>query len=435
MEERGRSQDRFKSIHVGGTNGKGSTVAMLDSMLRQTGLKVGRYTGPHLLRWNERFHVNGRPMSDERFAELATRLRAESEDFGRRHPEFGSLTWFEFLTVMAFIHFAENDVDIAVLEVGLGGRWDATNIISSPLATAITNVDLDHTQILGETVAEFAREKAGIIKPGRTVLTAATGDALGEVLTVAKACAAPVYQCVPPDSILPLSEESSSATQTSEALRRLPCLLEGRARLSLAGSHQQLNSLVALGALLASGVTERLDDDFLMQVVSGGLGSVYWPGRMQLIDGLSLILDGAHNPAGARALRAALQEHFPDRSFLFVIGCFQNKDVPTYIRELIHPGDRVIACEASSRRAVFPADQIVEIAASEGIEAVSAEGVGQALGRALNQQRRHEMIVITGSFATVREVMLELGWQTVEDGLASTMMSWMPATYQGTKTG
>src|SRR6185369_3255745 len=126
MEEQGQPQDTFPSLHVAGTNGKGSTVAILDNVLRAAQLKVGRFTGPHLLRWNERFHLNGMPIEDERFAQLASRLREKSEDFGRRHEDLGPLTWFEFLTAIAFFFFAEEKVDIGVFEVGLGGRFDAT---------------------------------------------------------------------------------------------------------------------------------------------------------------------------------------------------------------------------------------------------------------------------------------------------------------------
>src|SRR4029453_611254 len=156
MREAGQHHERFGSIHVAGTNGKGSTVAMLDAVLRGAGMRVGRFTGPPLLRWNERFHVDGQPITDAQFADLATRTRLLSEDFGSRHPQFGALTWFEFLTVMVFFLFAEAGVEVAVFEVGLGGRWDATNVLSSPLAVALTNVDLDHPQILGDTVRAIA---------------------------------------------------------------------------------------------------------------------------------------------------------------------------------------------------------------------------------------------------------------------------------------
>lgn len=420
LEESGRPHDRFASLHVGGTNGKGSTVAMLDQVLRRTGKKIGRFTGPHLLRWNERFHVDGRPITDYSFSDLATRLRRQSEDFGRRHPQFGPLTWFEFLTAMAFFHFAENHVEIAVVEVGLGGRWDATNVLASPLATAITNVDLDHTHILGETIREIAREKAGIVKAGRPVVTAATGEALAEILSTAHTCASPVFHCQSP-GVISLPEPS---TVSGLDMEFSPSdLLEIRDGLSLAGSHQQLNALVALAVLCLSGLARCLPGD-RAALVADELGSVYWPGRLQFLPERMLVLDGAHNPSGAVALRTALDEQFPDKRCLFVVGCFQNKDVPAFIRALLGPGDRVIACEAASRRAVFPAEQIAEVCGSSGIWCRAQSSVSAALSQALEARQADEVIVASGSFATVREVMLELGWRTVEDGYASTLMNW-----------
>lgn len=488
MDEHGRPQDRFESIHVGGTNGKGSTVAMLDTTLRSAGLKVGRFTGPHLLRWNERFHVGGEPIEDDQFARLAAKVRAQSEEFGTRHPEFGALTWFELLTAMAFTYFAERAVDVAVMEVGLGGRWDATNVLAAPLASAITNVDLDHTHILGDTVRKIAMEKAGIIKKGTPVVTAATGEALEEIISTSTAVGAPVFQCVPPGTVLP---HPDGRFGNPAGLRFLPRLLECRSKLSLAGGYQQLNALVSLSVLLVSGLAEcyargeilsrrgiasragqplyfspsghvqpgngdslcskiegrcelfqdkvrggnGVHDDatLLSHLISDAFGKVYWPGRLQYLEDLNLVLDGAHNPAGAHALRSALDELFPGRQFLFVMGCFQNKNVPSLIHELVRSGDRVIACEAASRRAVFPARQIADIAAAKHAGAECAPTVEQALEKAAAGYRADEVVVATGSFAIVREVMLSLGWQRVEDGRSSTRMSWQQAACKATK--
>ncbi len=433
MAECGRQQGCFESIHIGGTNGKGSTVAMLDSIIRAADLKVGRFTGPHLLRWNERFHVDGKPISDERFAELATNLRALSEDFGSRHPHFGPLTWFEFLAAMSFVYFAESKVDIAVFEVGLGGRWDATNVLGSPLASAITNIDLDHTQILGATVEAIAREKAGIAKPGSPMVTGASGPAFEEIRSAAQAVRAPLFHCTLPGTIQAIHPECSAISSRIPSTSELSDLLETRLRLSLAGRHQQANALLALAVLLVSGLKPRLAGKSsgvaaarkVQAVVSDGLQNVYWPGRFQLLENLSLVLDGAHNPAGARALRRSLSEVFPDKRFLFIVGCFQNKDVPAYIDELVQSGDSLIACEASSRREVYSSERLLELVCGKRVESSRAGSVPEALNRALSQRRADEMVVVTGSFATVREVMLDLGWQQVEDGLAATCMNWV----------
>lgn len=417
MREAGQLQDSFASIHVGGTNGKGSTVAMVDSVLRRAGLKAGRFTGPHLLRWNERFHVDGLPISDGEFADLATGIRALSEDFGKRWPEFGPLTWFEFLTAMAFFLFAERRVDVAIFEVGLGGRWDATNILSSPLAVGITNVDLDHTQILGETVRQIAAEKSGIIKTGVPVVTACAGEALEVVVGVAAERQVPLIHCQPPDVV--------SLVEPGKQPRRIASYMDfdfaglsgARARLSLTGSHQQANALVALGLVAASGLMRQFPGS-LSEVVGDGLAEVYWPGRMQLADGAGLVLDGAHNPAGAMALRRALDEQFPGRRCLFVLGCFQNKNVAGFIFNLVQPGDHLLACEPSTKRPVHSAESIASIGLSAGAIASAHGSVAAGLRQALSCRSPEDIVVVTGSFATVKEGMLHLGWRSVEDGLS-----------------
>jgi dihydrofolate synthase/folylpolyglutamate synthase len=417
MRESGQLQDSFASIHVGGTNGKGSTVAMVASVLRRAGLKTGRFTGPHLLRWNERFHVDGLPIPDEEFADLATRIRALSEDFGKRYPEFGPLTWFEFLTAMAFFLFAERGVDVAIFEVGLGGRWDATNVLSSPLAVGITNVDLDHTQILGETLRQIASEKSGIIKAGVPVVTACAGEALEVVAGVAEERKAPLIHCQPPD-VVSLTEPGKEPRSISSYMDFHLAELQGaRKRLSLAGSHQQLNALVALGLVAASGLLRQFHG-YLPEVVGDGLAGVYWPGRMQLVDGAGLVLDGAHNPAGALALRRALDEGFPARRRLFVLGCFQNKNAERFIFNLLRPGDRLFACEPSAKRPVHSAESIARMAVAVGAVASAPGSVVAGLRRALAYRRHDDIVVVTGSFATVKECMLQLGWQSVEDGLS-----------------
>lgn len=417
MREAGQLQDSFSSIHVGGTNGKGSTVAMVASVLRRAGLKTGRFTGPHLLRWNERFHVDGLPISDGEFADLATRIRTLSEDFGKRYPELGPLTWFEFLTAMAFYLFAERGVDVAVIEVGLGGRWDATNVLSSPLAVGITNVDLDHTQILGETVRQIATEKSGIIKTGVPVVTACTGEALEVVAAVAAEKKAPLIHCQPPD-VVSLMEPGKPPRSISSYMDFDLAVLSGaRRRLSLAGSHQQLNALVALALMAASGLLRQFPGS-LQEAVGDGLAGVYWPGRMQLADGAGLMLDGAHNPAGALALRLALDEGFPARRCLFVLGCFQNKNAERFILNLLRPGDHLFACEPATRRPVHSAESIARVALAAGATASAHGSVAAGLRQALSNRRHDDIVVVTGSFATVRECMLHLGWQSVEDGLS-----------------
>jgi dihydrofolate synthase/folylpolyglutamate synthase len=379
MKLHGSPQDAIPCFHVAGTNGKGSTVAMIDSVLRAGGYKVGRFTGPHLLRWNERFHVNGAPISDNKFAELATKLRELSEAFGREYPQHGSLTWFELLAAMAFFYFAESTLDFAVYEVGLGGRWDATNVLEKPLVSVITTIDYDHTHILGDTLRKIAGEKAGIIKQGRPVVTGTAGDALDTIQAKCTEYGAPLHKCSPPDT-----------------------------------DYQHFNACIASLALRVgeeeSGVplTEKLEE---------GLKNVYWPGRFQWIAERRLILDGAHNVAGARAVREALDERFPNERRIFLLGFFQNKDVPGALERLLRPGDRVIAAQAQTSRAVCSPELIVQKARSLGVDAENADSIGDAFERAMQSKSGDDLVIATGSFATVKETMLAMGWRTVEDGL------------------
>lgn len=260
FEEYGNPQNCLPCFHVGGTNGKGSTVAILASVLQKCGLSVGRFTGPHLLRWNERFQINEVPIPDFQFAQYATRLKSMSEEFACRHPELGPLTWFEFITAIACQYFAEQKVDVAVIEVGLGGRFDATNVIANVLASVITNVDLDHTHILGETVDKIALEKAGIIKAGIPVVTAVGGTALRVIADRAWHAGAPLFVAELPRLIFPVPSGSqksaaqppalfSSSAFNNEIERQLQACRFDEAPCSLVGAHQKLNALLAFAAL------------------------------------------------------------------------------------------------------------------------------------------------------------------------------------------
>ncbi len=452
MREHGQLQDDFKSIQVAGTNGKGSVVAMLDAVLREAGLRVGRFTGPHLLRWNERIHIDGKPISDHNFADLVGCLRMQSEEFGRRHPEWGKLTWFEFITALAFSCFAEAKVDIAVVEVGLGGRWDATSVLTQPLVTAITHVELDHIRILGPTLGDIAREKAGIIRGGIPVVTAASGPALDLIASTAQGTGARLIRCTPPDRVDQISfshadssydfsctfkqmhdpcsvtEENFLARARIEILsdrEPLKSMLAARPQLSLSGTYQQVNALVACSVLYAAGQALTIPD--LAGCVQRGFTRVYWPGRMQFLPEQNLVLDGAHNPSGASALRQALDEAFPGQSFFFVLACFQGKDLNGMLDNLLTLRDRVFACETVTRRAACSAEEIACACKARSVRSASYPALKTALLEALSKRSQGQTVVVTGSLAAVAEAMKALGWKKVEDGLRSTSRSRRPA--------
>jgi len=405
----GSPQNSFPCLQVGGTNGKGSSAAMLDSILRAKGLRVARYTGPHLLRWNERFHLDGKPIHDADFARRATDLKELSERFAFANPQLGPLTWFEFLTALAFFFFAESKIDLAVIEVGLGGRFDATNVIAKPLVTAITNVSLDHTHILGGTVEEIAREKAGIVKAKVPVVTAAKPPALEIIASIAKELNAPLTRSstnFEPSRFFGLnavddfSQESNSQVYLTIGNR-------------LAGSYQSANLMLVLEILKEASLLPTS-----YACLKKALEEVYWPGRFQILEPLRLVLDGAHNLAGAQALRESLQKLYPGQKFRFVFACYANKNGPAILQELLTSGDWAYFSEIAGRRNSFSKSALAKYAKAMGVKASTHGSIAQAVSCALNERQGAEYVVATGSFATVKETMIKLGWQTVENGLA-----------------
>lgn len=318
--ELGNPQDRFRSIHVAGTNGKGSVSAMIDTAFRADGYRTGRYTSPHLVRVEERFVVNGDEVSRDALAAAAAEVRAAIGRLRERGALRVDPTFFEATTACAFELFGRANVDVAVCEVGLGGRYDATNVLT-PLAGVITNVDLDHQEHLGRTLPEIAREKAGIIKRGMLLVTGETRpDALTEIDA---ACAETDTRCV----------KASDGARVSVEMRGLdtgveittPVRTYRRVRLGLRGRHQAQNALTAV-RLLEETVTVGLPVS--AAAISRGVTDVRWRGRLEVIerpDGRRLLLDAAHNPAGAAALAAFLAEALPGRVPI-VFGAMGDKD-------------------------------------------------------------------------------------------------------------
>jgi dihydrofolate synthase/folylpolyglutamate synthase len=409
MQEEGGIQDRIKCFHVGGTNGKGSTATILDAVLSSTGLKVGKFTGPHIMRFNERFSIAGQSINDEEFAEIATSVRQKSEAFGARHEDIGHLTWFEFLTAMAFFYFWNHQVDCAVLEVGLGGRFDATNVANNVQTTVITNIDLDHMHILGDTVTKIAFEKAGIMRKDVPVITCAEGEALEELRRRAQEAGTKLFK---------LGGEKPPFI-SAEAEAKIEKALQD---LSLTGPHQQRNARMAIAAVMASPIGKRHEN--FLDKLSDCLNRIYFPGRMQAVPAENLIMDGAHNPAGAKALRKALDSSdSADGSgncqpHCFVLGLFGNKDAQAYLKELLVKGDCVVAVEAEVRRSTYPKEQIVAVCEEIGIKATPADSMEEALKLARAEGLANE-IIVAGSFAVLKELMLFLGWHSVEDGRKS----------------
>ena len=419
MRDAQKLQDSYPCLHVAGTNGKGSVVCMLAETLMQAGLHTGRYIGPHLMSYNERFEVDGREIANARLAELCSDLRNRSEAFARRYPEYGELTWFELMTAIAFEYFAQEKVQAAVFEVGLGGLYDATNVITAPIATAIVSVSLDHMQILGPTIKDIAFEKAGIIKENIPLLTACTGEALELIVEEAKKKSAPVI-CVNESLELICASSSSKAQSYRDRLEKLlsqsfsadnpDCSVKDS--VCKRKGYQRINAAVAAAVL---GIWELQTQKKCLHKFDSALSSYFWPGRMQFFEKEQLILDGAHNEAGARALKESLDKLFPNKERCYILSFYQTKRFQEILSALLKPDDRVFASAAKGRRPVVPAEEVIRQAAELGAKGQPFASLDEAIAAAIKESPAECLKVATGSFATVSAALRHLGFGSVEE--------------------
>jgi dihydrofolate synthase/folylpolyglutamate synthase len=392
-------------VHITGTNGKTSTSRMIESLLRATGLRTGLLTSPHLERVTERIMIDGEPISDEAFARnwddirpflliVDAELAADGEE---------TLTFFEALTVLAFACFADAPVDVIVLEVGMGGEWDSTNVADGQVAV-FTPIALDHTQRLGSTITEIARTKAGIIKPSASVVTAIQPiEALDELREAARI----------DEASLAIERVDFALESTTVAVGGQLVDIRGRVGryrdvfLPLYGDHQAQNAAVAIAAVesfLGDG-TVALDQD----VVAEGLGQVTSPGRLQLA-GIepTVLVDAAHNPHGAAALAAALREYFDFDEYVIVLGVLADKDAHGIVRELASVAARVDVTRSSSERAI-PAEELAELVRDDVepdavlVHEEFADAMDAARAWAAESPRR--AVVVTGSITLVGEAL------------------------------
>ena len=406
---------RFPSVLIAGTNGKGSTAATLASILRASGLKTGLYTSPHLVGINERVRVSGKEISDDEFASLHAEVDRVAEKLVERaelpwHPSF-----FEMMTAIAFEHFAREKVDLAVLEVGMGGRLDATNVVE-PRVSVITDISLDHQKFLGDTVGEIAREKVGIIRPGGAVVTlpqlAEANDVIGNTILELGARVVNAVPYVPPVS--PASPEYLvPGAESGSSVYRYPLQVTGEQILvetPLVGRHQLRN--VALAIAAAVELSEQGFSGITAKSIESGIRETRWPGRFQVIAARpgwpEMVIDVAHNPAGAWALRSALSERYEDRPLIFVFGAMRDKAISEMTEILFPLADRVIATRPENPRAASP-EEIRQAAARTGVEVETVEDVQQAVERARAVAKTGTVIVITGSIYLVGEVMRSVG--------------------------
>ena len=375
----GNPQNQLRFIHVAGTNGKGSTCAMLESIYRAAGLRVGLFTSPHLVSFRERMQVNRQLLGETDVVRLVREMRPWLATFPAEHHP----TFFEVVTVMGLRHFVEQKCDLVIWETGLGGRLDATNIVT-PLASVITNIQYDHQQWLGHTLGQIAVEKAGIIKPGVPVLTAANEP---EALAVIEATA-----------------KRLKASLTRVAPEHVTCNKQP-ASLPLLGAHQQLNAALAIATV---GVLQ--DKIPLGQAaIDEGLNTVKWPGRLQLVtqpDGRKLLLDAAHNPAGADILATALKEYLPSERRTLIIGILRDKDWPAMCARLAPLAARIAAVAVGSERTATAAELASACrAANPTAEVFECASFAEAASKTAGDT----FVVITGSLYLIGEALEWLG--------------------------
>jgi dihydrofolate synthase/folylpolyglutamate synthase len=404
-------QRRYPTVHIAGTNGKGSTAAMTAAIARAANLRTGLYTSPHLIEITERIRVDGQEIAPEEFARLATAVRAGSERLVVEGVLPAAPTFFEQMTMVAFLHFAERQVDLAVLEVGLGGRLDATSICE-PLVTAITPVGLDHQQYLGDTLAAIAGEKAGIIKPATPVVVApqepeAMAVIRGRCLQVDAPLIAVEEQPRELELMSSKAEEPESEAQHSSILRAglyRFCYRTARAeydvQLSVRGRHQVINARTAIH------IAEQLQLrglDLPSQAIANGLSRAQWPGRLEVIaTPPPLLLDGAHNPAGARSLRAFLDEHCRVPITL-IFGVMADKDI-TEIAAILFPAARVVIATSIANTRAASAALIAARAPGVGYQLICAGSAAQALEEARLSTPPDGLICACGSLYLIGEI-------------------------------
>ncbi len=395
LEGMGNPQRQARTVHIAGTKGKGSTAAMIASVLTASGLSTGLFTSPHLHTMRERIAVDGRPISREELARMVARYRPVIDALNHSAP-YGSLTTFEVLVALAFAYFREKGVTFQVMEAGMGGRLDATNVIH-PQVSIITPISLDHVEVLGPTLEKIAREKSGIIKEGSPVVIAPQPPEAARVL--ARVCREKGADLIRVGK--DITWEKGLSDLKGQAFR-----VRGRNEsyslsIPLLGDHQLENAATAV-----AGLEVLVEQGFQVtpEGLSEGMARVSWPGRLQILQAQpTLVVDGAHNDASARRLRESLAQYFRWERLVLVLGSSIDKDIHAIVEELapLHP----VAIATSSRHPrAMPSAQVAAEFQGQGIEVEIVDTVPDAVTRALAMAGSSDLVVATGSLFIAAEV-------------------------------
>jgi len=396
LERLGNPQNAAKSVHIAGTKGKGSTAAMIASILVQSGYRTGLYTSPHLLNIRERIQVDGQLIAEGEFARLTGMIKPEVEAVNAR-GDFGALTTFEILTALAFACFREGEIAYQVLETGLGGRLDATNVVK-PQVCVITSISYDHMDVLGDTLTKIAGEKAGIIKPGSIAVSAPQSP---EAMKVIKdVCQQKGVKLVRVGNDVNWQRKSFCSEGQSFEIHGLRD--EYQLSVPLVGEHQLEN---AAAAVAAAEVLAELGARITRKTIARGIAHVSWPGRLQILRRKPwVIVDGAHNGDSIRRLVTALKQYFSFGKAVVIFGASSDKNIAAMVAELVSFPDRVIVTRSHHPRALA-VERLVDEFSKQGMMPETSENVETAMAQSLSIAGPDDLICATGSLFLVAEVM------------------------------
>ncbi len=397
LNRMGNPQAAARTIHIAGTKGKGSVAAMIAQVLSTSGYRTGRYTSPHLHDLRERITIDGSMISEADFAAAMAEVKPFIESM-KQDCSFRQFTYFEALTALALTYFRNERVDFQVLEVGLGGRLDATNVVARPAVCVITSISLDHTQILGNTLEEIAREKAGIVKPGCWVVVSPQPPEAASVITAV---------CREHEANMIHVGKDITWHKTGGDLHQQSLVIKGRTgeyqvSVPLLGDFQLENAATSVAALE---ILSSDGSDISAASIAHGLAQVKWPGRFQILrQHPTVLVDGAHNVASMKRLVNNVREYFPRKRIFLVFGTSCDKDIPGIINELLSLSPQVIVTQASHSRAA-PLPTLAAEFARRGFKPETGGTVPEAISRAISLADKTDVICVSGSLFVVAEAL------------------------------